>query len=130
MEIISIILNFVLGSGIVGMLIFYSSKRRKAAAEATVAEIGSVREQHAIEREGIAFLSCQLQEAWSEVEKLQNIINTKRDQIIDLIRQTKQLEIDLIEQNASRRRAEITACARDNCDLRIKPTDDGSAIRS
>ncbi|MEG2495537.1 MAG: hypothetical protein RSB32_07555 [Mucinivorans sp.] len=39
MEIVSPILNFILGSGIVGLLIFYRSKKRKAAAEAHGAEL-------------------------------------------------------------------------------------------
>lgn len=39
MELISLILNFVLGSGIIGLLIFYRSKKRKASAEATNSEL-------------------------------------------------------------------------------------------
>lgn len=41
MELISLILNFVLGSGIIGLLIFYRSKKRKASAEATGAELSN-----------------------------------------------------------------------------------------
>lgn len=37
-EIISLVINFVLGSGLVGVLIFYRSKKRTANAEATSSE--------------------------------------------------------------------------------------------
>lgn len=39
METISIILNFVLASGLAGTLIFFKSKKRKEAAEADGAEL-------------------------------------------------------------------------------------------
>ncbi len=119
MEIISLVLNFLLSSGIVGVLIFYSSKKRKAAAEASSAELGAREQEFAIQRENIEFLSSQLQEAWSEVEKLQGLINTKRGNIIALITKTKQLEIDIIESQSAERRAEMAACHRVECMERI-----------
>lgn len=115
METLSVILNFILGSGLIGTVIFYSSSRRKANAEAETAEINSQKERTSAERENIAFLSSQLQEAWSEVEKMQNIINEKREQIISMMRQTKQLEIELIEQNAIAKRASLLSCANAQC---------------
>lgn len=119
MELLSLILNLALGGGVVGILIFYGSKRRKEAAEASSAEIESKTDEFALHKQSIEFLSSQLNEAWSEVEKLQNIINTKRDEILSLMRQTKELEIELIEQISLRRRAELNACARVECIERI-----------
>lgn len=41
MELISLILNLVLTSGLIGTLVFYNSKRRKASAEAGGAELSN-----------------------------------------------------------------------------------------
>lgn len=109
----------MLSSGIIGVTLFYNSKRRSAAAQAMSAEIGSKSEEFALHRQSIEFLSSQLSEAWSEVEKLQNIINTKRDEILSLMRQTKELEVELIEQIGSRRLAELASCSRGECPDRI-----------
>ncbi len=118
MEIISIILNFVLSTGIVGVLIFYSSKRRQAEAEAASAESEVKVQEFSIQKVNIEFLSSQLQEAWTEVEKMQQIINSKREQIIELIKQTKQLEIELIESQNARHKAEIYTCFKSECSHR------------
>ena len=40
METLSLILNFVLASGLVGTILFFRSKRRTASAEADSAEVG------------------------------------------------------------------------------------------
>ncbi len=119
MELFSLILNFLLGSGVVGILIFYSSKRRTASAEASSAESGAKGQELSIQRQNIEFLSSQLQEAWSEVEKFQTLLNTKRDQIVRLIAQTKQLEIELIESHSELRRAELSICQRVECPQRL-----------
>lgn len=119
MELVSLVLNFILGSGLVGLLIFYTSKRRKEAAEASSAEIETRSDEFNLHRQSIEFLSSQLSEAWGEVEKLQTIINAKRDELVALMRQTKELEFDLIEQISLRRRAELAACARSECPERL-----------
>lgn len=119
MEILSLILNFVLGSGIVGVVVFYSSQRRKADAEASSAEFEVKGKEFSIQKVNIEFLSSQLQEAWSEVEKMQEIINSKRDQILSLMTQTKRLEIELLEHSSARRRAEILLCAATQCEKRV-----------
>lgn len=115
MELLSLILNFVLSSGLVGLLIFYTSKRRKAAAEASSAETEVKGQEFSIQKTNIEFLSSQLQEAWAEVEKMQQIINGKRDNILLLMTQTKQLEIELLEHKTARRRAEIYTCYKSEC---------------
>lgn len=119
MDIFSTILNLILGSGVVGLLLFYNSKRRRESAIASSAEISTRSEEFSLHRQSIEFLSSQLQEAWGEVEKLQNIINDKRDEILSLMRQTKELEVELIEQMSSRRMAELAACQRAECPKRI-----------
>lgn len=123
-EIISSMLNLLLGSGLVGILFFYRSKQRKESAEATQAEMGNRQVEFDIHRQSIEFLSGQLSEAYTEVSKLQDIVNDKRDDIIELIRQTKQLEIDIIERENLIRRASIAACYRVDCGHRKEVADD------
>lgn len=118
MEILSIILNFVLGSGIVGIVIFYSSHRRKAAAEASSAEFVAQEQDFAIQKVNIEFLSSQLQEAWSEVEKMQEIINSKRGKVLSLMAHVNRLEIDFLEYSSARHRAEIISCTLYECEKR------------
>lgn len=111
-ELISILLNLVLGSS---LILFYSANRRKQAAEASSAEINVRQSEFEINRQQIEFLGHQLSEAYSEIDKMQDIINDKRNHIIELIRLTKQLEIDLINE-ANRRRRQ--ACAKIQCPQR------------
>lgn len=120
MELFSLILNFLLGSGVIGVAIFYSSKRRKAAAEASCAELGAKEQEFSLQKDNIEFLSSQLQESWAEIEKLQSTLNSQRDQIVELISKIKQLEIELIENHSLCRRAELSSCKRLECPDRIK----------
>lgn len=108
-ELISLILNLILGSS---LILFYSSNRRKQAAEAASAEIGVRQSEFEINRQQIEFLSHQLNEAYSEIDKMQDIINEKRNQIIELIRQTKSLEINLINKENMHKRY---ACIHEGC---------------
>lgn len=117
-------LNLLLGSGLAGVLLFYRSKRRKESAEATHVEMGNRQVEFDIHRQSIEFLSGQLSEAYCEVSKLQDIVNDKRDDIIKLIRQTKQLEIDIIERENLIRRAALVACYRGDCNERKEKKDD------
>lgn len=105
-ELISIVLNLVLGSS---LILFYSSNRRKQAAEASTAEVGARRGEFDINRQQIEFLSHQLNEAYAEIDKMQDIINEKRNEIIELIRITKRLEVELI--NGERLRCLRSVCA-------------------
>ncbi len=120
MEIVTLVLNFLLSGSTIGVVIFYNAKRRKASAEAASAE-GEVREQEfSIQKENIEFLSQRLQEAWGEVQKLQDMLNEKRDEILTLISKTKKLEIQIIESSAQRKKAEINSCLKVDCKERLK----------
>ena len=120
MEWLSLLLNLVLGGGTVGVLLFFGARRRKEEAEADRAETSSRGDELDVHRQNVEFLSSQLSEAWGEVEKLQAIVNAKREEILALMRQTKELEIELIEEIARRRRAELATCQRAECADRLK----------
>lgn len=110
-ELMSLLLNFVLASG----LIYYGSRRRREAAEASSAEQGAKQTEFATYKQSVEFLSRQLSEAYSEIDKMQDIINAKRSEIIELIRRTKQLEVDLINQESSSRKLILRSCVREDC---------------
>ena len=65
MELISIILNFLLASGLVGTLLFFKSKKRKESAEADSAELENTEKIVAIQSEQITRLD-------GRVEKLED----------------------------------------------------------
>lgn len=56
METLSLILNFVLASGLAGTILFFRSKRRKASAEADSAELENTEKIVAIQSEQITRL--------------------------------------------------------------------------
>lgn len=118
MELISLILNFVLGSGLITIVVFYSSQKRKQAADASAAEVSVKRSKMELEHESIRFLQSQLNEAYTEIDKMQEIINRKRDEIIELIRQSKELEVNLINYQNRNRILQTLSCQAMECGSR------------
>lgn len=114
----STILNFILASGLLGTLLFYKSKRRTEQAQAQGAEIHNRQSEFELQRQAVEFLGSQLTEAYTEIDKMQEIISKKREEIIELIRQTKKLEIQLIQSQNTQRKAELNACYTGDCTLR------------
>lgn len=77
MEHISVILNFILASGLLGTLIFFKSKKRKEAAEADSAEIKNTEQVVAIQSEQITRLDGRVEKLEAKVDKLEIIIENK-----------------------------------------------------
>ena len=77
METISIILNILLTSGLLGTLIFFRSKKRKEAAEADSAEIKNTEQVIAIQSEQITRLDGRVEKLETKVDKLEVIIEHK-----------------------------------------------------
>ena len=75
MEILSIIINFILASGLVGTVLFFRSKKRKESAEADSAEIVS------IQSEQISRLDGRVNKLEHKVGKLEIIIEHKDSEI-------------------------------------------------
>lgn len=69
-EIVSLCLNFILGSGLLGMMIFYRTKQRKEIAQAAMAENENKQVEFLIHKQSVDFLSKQLAEAYTELSKL------------------------------------------------------------
>ena len=81
METISIILNFVLASGLAGTLIFFKQKRRKENAEADGAELENTDKVIAIQSEQIIRLDGRVEKLEEKVDKLEIIIEEKDVQL-------------------------------------------------
>lgn len=81
METLSIILNFVLASGLLGTLIFFKSKKRKETAEADGAELENTDKVIAIQSEQITRLDGRVEKLEEKVDKLEIIIEEKDVQL-------------------------------------------------
>ena len=81
METLSIILNFVLASGLLGTLIFFKSKKRKEAAEADGVELENTDKVIAIQSEQITRLDGRVEKLEEKVDKIEIIIEEKDVQL-------------------------------------------------
>ncbi len=124
MEIVSIILNFVLTSGLAGTLLFFNSKRRREQAAADSAELENTEKVVAIQAEQITRLDGRVEKLEEKVDKLEIIIEHKVveiDRIRIIIRQAFKCETPpekcpvlikrqkFIEQEQAERAAEAAA---------------------
>lgn len=101
MELFSLILNLVLGSGIVGTFIFYTSKRRKAEAEADGAEIHN--EQTEVDR-----LEARLKIRDDKIDVLYVDYRKLQNDHIELLKRYHMLDIE--RQEAVIKRCDIRGC--------------------
>ena len=107
--------DFVLGSGIVGLLFFYRIKQRRESATAVTAEAQAASAELDVNKAQIEHLSRQLADSFSENVKVQDLVNKERARIVDLMRQLGELEIKFLEEERRRKRAERDVCAVENC---------------
>lgn len=77
METLSIILNFVLASGLAGTFLFFNSKRRREKAAADSAELENTEKVVAIQSEQITRLDGRVEKLEEKVDKLEIIIEHK-----------------------------------------------------
>lgn len=81
METVSIILNFLLASGLVGTLLFFRAKRRQEVAQADSAEISNTEQVVKIQSEHITRLDGRVEKLEEKVDKLEIIIDRKDSEI-------------------------------------------------
>ena len=74
METLSIILNFLLASGLAGTILFFNSKKRKENAAADSAELENTEKVVAIQSEQITRLDGRVEKLEEKVDKLEIII--------------------------------------------------------
>ena len=114
MEVINIIVNGVLASGLAGMMLFYRSKRRKHNAEAEVGEFNAAVLQ-------INHFSRQLKEAYAEMDGMQDIIERKRGELLEMSRKLAEMRMQLVRAEERISMAEYNMCTVRECTKRIPP---------
>ena len=77
METLSIILNFLLASGLAGTILFFNAKKRKEDAAAASAELDNTEKVVAIQSEQITRLDGRVEKLEEKVGKLEIIIEHK-----------------------------------------------------
>lgn len=77
METLSIILNFILASGLAGTILFFNAKKRKENAAADSAELANTEKVVAIQSEQITRLDGRVEKLEEKVGKLEIIIEHK-----------------------------------------------------
>lgn len=111
MDWFSEVLNAILASGIIGVLIFYNSKKRKQKAEADISEFEALKMQ-------IKHLGEQLQEAYEETDKMQKIIDRQREKNVELSKMLSECRIRIIQEEEKKLFAEFNLCIVRNCNKR------------
>ncbi len=81
MELLSLILNFILGTGLAGTLLFFRPKRREAKAHADNAEIENTEKIIHLQSEHIGRLDGRVEKLEEKVDKLEIIIEKKDSEI-------------------------------------------------
>lgn len=81
METLSVILNFLLASGLVGTLLFFKPKKRKEQAEADSAELRNTEQIVSLQSEQISRLDGRVYNLEHKVGKLEVIIEHKDSEI-------------------------------------------------
>ncbi len=81
METLSLILNFVLASGLVGTILFFNSHKRKEVAAADSAEIDNTEKIVSMQSEHIIRLDGRVEKLEKKVDKLAIIIEQKDSEI-------------------------------------------------
>ncbi|MDE6482924.1 MAG: hypothetical protein K2L01_04105 [Rikenellaceae bacterium] len=114
-NILRIVSDLVLGSGIVSLLLFYRTRHRRESAEAVTAEAQAASAELDVNKAQIEHLSRQLVDSFSENVKVQELVSRERARIVDLMRQLGEIEIKFLEEERRRKRAERDACTVENC---------------
>ena len=81
LEIISLVLNLLLASGLLGTLLFFRSKQRQEQALASGAEIGNTDKIVHLQSEQIDRLDARVEKLEQKVDKLERIIRGKDAEI-------------------------------------------------
>lgn len=106
-------------SGVLGTLLFYKLYRRRELAQTQALEIETEISSLTAYQKQIDFMNRQLETAFQQLSRLQQIINENRDRVIELLDEVNSLKIMLKEEAEHRQSAEQNACVLENCPNRI-----------
>lgn len=113
-EILSLVLNALLGSGVVGMFLFYRAKRKKENVSASSMEFEALVAQ-------LRYLKEQIKENFADMDNMQNLLDKKRTLNIELSRKVGELELRLVEEQRLRKLAQYNVCTNETCIGRTPP---------
>lgn len=113
-EIVSLIVNAGLITAIVGQFMFYKSQRRTKNAEADQKEFNTMLLQ-------INHFSQQLKEAYEEIDKMQEIIDRIRNDLVEKSKLLSEVRIQLVKTEEKMILAEYSRCDVTNCTNRQPP---------
>lgn len=115
---------------LLGILIFYDSKSRKAAAEAKKAEADAKKaeaEAKKVETDNISKFAAEWKELYEEDEKKIKILNDKIDKLYEEKEKDRMRMRELMEKNQdmslSNKTLEVKKCDKRGCMDRIPPSD-------
>lgn len=119
------LLNIILGSGIVGTFVFYTSKRRKEKAAASLIEIDVEAKRIDVDkkkfesyRDEIKHLQDQIDEMYRDKDHLQKIVDENREELAKVKEQMSKMNLELIKEREKRLAAEFNYCVVYNCEKR------------
>lgn len=128
MELLSTILNFLIASGLVGTFIFYNSKKRKANAEASGAEIST---QGNLVRQYEDFIDTlsqenkdlkqELQEARTEAREARKQETSERERVVATYKARSEALVELEILRGKYKLLEWNKCEILNCNKRKPP---------
>ncbi len=106
--------------GMSATLLFYRQRRRRESVQTQALEIETGISSLTAYQKQIDFMNRQLETAFQQLGRLQQIINENRDRIIELLDEVNSLKIMLKEEAERREEAEQNVCTLENCPHRIK----------
>lgn len=107
MEIVSIVLNGIFASGIVTVLVFYKSKKRKESAIADKTETEAGDASFDLLGKKVDYIDDQLDSAYTQIKGMQALIDDFRGQVINLQKQLSEVQISLIKEKTEHEKTKM-----------------------
>ncbi len=105
------LITLVAGGG-ASWLIFFRKERRIKEADTRSAEIDT-------EKQAYEFHSQELQDAYTKILELQDIVDTERNKWISLAKEITELKVALLREEERREIAEFNMCTIKFCERRV-----------
>lgn len=118
-ELISIVGNFILASGIISMAMFYRSKKRKSSSEAEKSEIDAKKDRFELEKDQLQWHKQQLTEAYEKLNSMQNIIDKLREDILKLKKEINRYQLNIVNLQQEMQILDYQKCVNLDCKNRV-----------
>lgn len=118
-ELISIVGNFILASGIISMALFYRSKKRKARSEAEKSETDAKKDRFQLEKDQLQWYKDQLNEAYQKLDSMQDIIDKLREDILNLKKEINKYRLNIVNLQQELQILDYQKCINLECKDRV-----------